>query len=233
MNGLILMTRIPIPGKTKTRLMGLLTGEECARIHYSFLQDLFSVCDLLKHELDIYITYTPEGKLSIIKNIIPEYIEAFPQQGEDLGERMGYSINKLLKKYNKVVLIGTDIPELQPRHIKEAFDVLDDKDICLGPTVDGGYYLVGMKKAHDEIFNNNIAWGKKSVLEGTLDIANRRGLKVGLSSKCRDIDTKDDLKIFIDKIKDEKVIWEAYPHNTVNFINSLEEDRINALQIGT
>lgn len=233
MNALILMTRIPIPGKTKTRLMGLLTGEECARIHYSFLQDLFSVCDLLKDELDIYITYTPEGNLSIIKNIIPEYIEAFPQQGEDLGERMGYSINKLLKKYNKVVLIGTDIPELQPRHIKEAFDVLDDKDICLGPTVDGGYYLVGMKKAHDEIFSNNIAWGKKSVLEGTIDIANRRGLKVGLSSKCRDIDTKDDLKIFIDKIKDEKVIWEAYSHNTVSFINSLEEDRISTLQIGT
>ncbi|MTK12843.1 MAG: glycosyltransferase [Clostridiaceae bacterium] len=229
MNALILMTRIPIPGKTKTRLMGLLTGEECARIHYSFLQDLFSVCDLLKDELDIYITYTPEGNLSIIKNIIPEYIEAFPQQGEDLGERMGYAINKLLKKYNKVVLIGTDIPELQPHHIKEAFDVLDDKDICLGPTVDGGYYLVGMKKTYDEIFNNNIAWGKKSVLEGTIDIANRRGLKVGLSSKCRDIDTKDDLKIFLDKIKDEKIIWEAYPHNTVSFINSLDEERyINA-----
>lgn len=229
MNALILMTRIPIPGKTKTRLMGLLTGEECARIHYSFLQDLFSVCDLLKYELDIYITYTPEGNLSIIKNIIPEYMEAFPQQGEDLGERMKHAINKLLRNYNKVVLIGTDIPELQPHHIKEAFNILDNKDICFGPTVDGGYYLVGMKKSHDEIFDNNIAWGKKSVLEGTIDIANRRGLKVGLSSKCRDIDTKDDLKVFMSKIKNKKIIWETYPYNTVSFIKSLEEERyINA-----
>lgn len=233
MNALILMTRIPIPGKTKTRLMGLLTGEECARIHYSFLLDLFSVCNLLKHKMDIYITYTPEGNPSTLKNILPEYIEAFPQQGKNLGERMSNAIKKLLNKYNKVILIGTDIPELQHNHIEEAFDVLDYNDICFGPTVDGGYYLVGMKNAHEDIFNNNIAWGKKSVLEGTIGIANRKGLKVGLCSKCRDIDTKDDLKVFMDKIKNKKIKWESYPYNTISFIESLEKDKINTLLMGT
>lgn len=231
MDALILMTRIPIPGKTKTRLMEVLTGEECAQIHYNFLLDLFSVCNSLKNKIDIYLTYTPEGSFSIIENIIPKYIKTFPQRGEDLGARMSYAINKLLLRYNKVVLIGTDIPEVQPNHIEEAFNILDEKDICFGPTVDGGYYLVGMKEPHNEVFDNNIVWGKKSVLEGTIDIANRKGLEVGLSQKCRDIDTKEDIIKFLDKVDNIKIQWDIYPNNTINFIRSLEDNILDALQI--
>lgn len=219
MNALILMTRIPVPGKTKTRLMDILSGEECAEIHKNFLKDLFSSCEKLKNKVDIYLTYTPEGKIFLIEDILPEYIKLFPQQGESLGDRMSNAIDKLLDEdYKKVVLIGSDIPELQPKDIEIAFNILEDNDICLGPTSDGGYYLVGMKEIHSEIFCDNIAWGKKSVLEGTIDIANRANLTVGLSEKHMDIDTKEDLLNFIKRIEEKKRSYEVFPHNTVNFL---------------
>ena len=132
---------------------------------------------------------------------------------------MGNSINKLLKnKYEKVILIGSDIPEIQPHYIREAFNILENKDICFGPTLDGGYYLVGMKEPHDEIFSNNISWGKKSVMEGTIDVANRNGLTVGLTFKCIDIDTKEDIVKFMKKVKEKKHKFDVFPCYTVNFI---------------
>lgn len=224
MEALILMTRIPIAGKTKTRLMEIFSGEECAEIHMNFLKDLFYVCEKLKDKIDIYLTYTPEGSLSLIEDIIPSYVKTFPQRGETLGDRMGNAINNLLcENYNKVVLIGSDIPQLQPRDIEEAFNVLEEKNICLGPTSDGGYYLVGMKKFQSEIFCNNIVWGEKSVLEGTMDIANRLNLSVGLASKYMDIDTKEDVFNFMKNIDKESYKYEIFPHNTAAFLKKHKE----------
>ena len=146
MNALILMTRIPIPGQTKTRLMDLLTGDECAGLHMAFLKDLFTTFTELK-DIDLFMTYTPEDSFTILEYMIPESIESFPQIGEDLGERMYNAINQVLGKgYKKVVLIGSDIPDLLARDIQTSFQLLDDHDIVFGPTYDGGYYLVGMKK---------------------------------------------------------------------------------------
>lgn len=217
MNALILMTRVPIPGRTKTRLMDIFSPVQCAEIHYNFLLDLFEVCNKLKNKVDIYLTYTPEESISIIKDIIPEYISIFPQQGESLGDRMSNAINKLLEnKYKKVILIGSDIPEIQPYHIEDALNVLENKDICFGPTLDGGYYLVGMKESHKKIFCNDISWGEKTVLERTIDIANSDDLTVGLTYKCTDIDTKEDIDKFMKKIKNNR--FDVFPHHTVKFI---------------
>lgn len=232
MNAFILMTRVPIPGKTKTRLMEVLTGEECAEIHCKFLLDLFNICSSLRDNTDIYLTYTPEGCISYIEDIIPDFINVFPQVGEDLGSRMRNAINKLFyKNYNKVVLIGSDIPEVQPYNIRRAFEILEDKDMCFGPTEDGGYYLIGMKKPHDAIFCNDIVWGKKSVLEGTIDIANRKGISVGLSPKCCDIDTKEDILKFIKKAKDKESNWEVFPGNTVKYIYDLSSKKPKLKQV--
>lgn len=193
MNALILMTRIPIPGKTKTRLMDLLTGDECAELHMAFLKDLTTTFAKLK-DIDLFMTYTPEDSLFILKDVIPESMESFPQKGEDLGEKMFHAIDQvLLKGYSKVVLIGSDIPDLSAKDIQTSFQILDKHDMVLGPTYDGGYYLVGMKTSHERIFRIPKKWGGKSVLESTIDIANEQNLTIGLSPKYRDIDTKEDL----------------------------------------
>ena len=128
MNALILMTRIPIAGMTKTRLMKILTGEECAEIHRCFLLDLFKMFNELRESADIYVTYTPENSLYLIDDIIPGFIDSFPQKGYDLGDRMDNAIQKLLNKgYSKVILIGSDIPSLQSEDIKKAYEELEDK----------------------------------------------------------------------------------------------------------
>ncbi|MBB6445599.1 TIGR04282 family arsenosugar biosynthesis glycosyltransferase [Bacillus benzoevorans] len=204
MDALILMTRIPIAGKTKTRLMDLLTGDECAGLHMAFLKDLMTTFTELKG-IDLFMTYTPKDSLSILEHVIPESIESFPQKGEDLGERMFNAINEVLQKgYKKVVLIGSDIPDLSASDIQTSFWLLDKHDIVLGPTYDGGYYLVGMKTAHERIFHIPKKWGGKSVLEATFDIGNEQNLTVGLGAKYRDIDTKEDLFAFAGKHENTK-----------------------------
>lgn len=216
MNALVLMTRIPVPGKTKTRLMDVMTGEECAFLHIAFLSDLFRTFSELKNELDIFITYSDEGPLSLLDSVMPDCINAFPQEGYDLGEKMYNAIQKILSEgYEKVILIGSDVPDLGSKDIRQAFCGLDDKDIVLGPTYDGGYYLVGMKKPIGEIFHISKKWGGKSVLESTLDIANHKGYRVSLAKKLRDIDVKEDLYEFI---RSHKIQEQTGKSSTMRFL---------------
>jgi uncharacterized protein len=223
-NALILMTRIPVEGKTKTRLMSILSGLECAQIHMCFLKDIFNVLNYIKSDVDIYLTYTPEDPFVIIEDIIPNYVKCFTQHGDNLGDRMNNAINYVLSKnYNKVVLMGCDIPHIQPQNIIRAFDELNYNDLCLGPTLDGGYYLVGMKNPTDLVFDNNLKWGNKTVLEGTLDICNKNNIKVGLTDKLMDIDTKDDLMSLFNEIINNKFKNKIMPMNTANFILTHKE----------
>ncbi|GFN35013.1 TIGR04282 family arsenosugar biosynthesis glycosyltransferase [Tepidimicrobium xylanilyticum] len=219
MEALILMTRIPIPGQTKTRLMDIFTGEECAEIHRCFLLDLFSMFGYIKEDVDIFLSYTPDGSLNILEEILPDYIRTFPQRGDNLGKRMENAINKVLNMgYKKVILIGSDIPSIQPEDVMEGFEILDDNDLCLGTTFDGGYYLIGMKKLYKEIFDDSIKWGRKTVLEGTMQIANNLGLRVGLATKHMDIDTMEDIIRFKEKINSGYFTGKILPKHTVAYL---------------
>ncbi|MEY8416571.1 TIGR04282 family arsenosugar biosynthesis glycosyltransferase [Tissierella praeacuta] len=218
-NALILMTRIPIAGQTKTRLMDIMSGEECAGLHMAFLKDLFNTFKELENELDIYLTYTPENSLDIIEDIIPKYIKTFSQRGEDLGNKMFNAINDIfLLGYEKVILIGSDIPHIRYRDILHAFHILGKNDIVLGPSYDGGYYLIGMKKPNEVLFNIGKRWGGKSVLESTIDVANNQSLSIGLAAKYMDIDTKEDLFIFMNIYENQEVALK-----TVEFIKDWRE----------
>lgn len=223
MNALILMTRIPIPGQTKTRLMDIMSGNECAELHMAFLRDLMKTFQELKNEMDIYITYTPENSLHLLENIIPSHIVTFPQTGEDLGDKMYNSLKDVLSMgYKKGILIGSDIPDIKSEDIRTAFEVLDDSDIVLGPSYDGGYYLIGMKTPNDTLFHINKKWGGKSVLESTIDRGNNQGLSIGLAPKYRDIDTKEDLFEFERVHEMEK---NPTALNTMEFIKEWRDSR--------
>ncbi|WMM24623.1 TIGR04282 family arsenosugar biosynthesis glycosyltransferase [Tissierella sp. MB52-C2] len=216
MNALILMTRVPLPGMTKTRLMDIMTGEECANLHMEFLKDLFNTFKALKEDIDIYITYTPEYSLGVIGNIIPNFTKTFPQRGEDLGSKMYNGISHVLNLgYEKVVLIGSDIPHISSSDIFYSFEILDKNHIVLGPSYDGGYYLIGMKTPNKGIFHINKKWGGKSVLESTVDIINSQGLTVDFAPKYMDIDTKEDLFLFMDMYKNNE---NPIASNTIEFV---------------
>lgn len=217
MDALIIMTRIPIPNKTKTRLMDIYTGVECSKLHMCFLKDIFKTCECLKDNLHIYISYTPENSYEILERLLPDYVSTFPQVGKDLGERMYNSINHLIKlNYEKVILIGSDIPEIKAEYVNKALDNLNSSDLCLGPTLDGGYYLVGLKKAYMELFISKINWGKKTVFESTVEIAESNGLKVSLTNECRDIDTKEDIRDFLNSMKKYEI--EEYPKDSFYYV---------------
>ena len=225
MKALILMTRIPIPGKTKTRLIDIFTGEECAEIHKRFLLDLFNIFEYIKEDVDVYLTYTPEGSLNIIENIMPKYTKSFPQVGETLGERMENAFKNVFNLgYEKIVLIGSDIPSIQPEDIIKGFEILESNDISLGATFDGGYYLIGMKRLYKKVFDESIKWGKKSVFEGTMRIANNLELSIGLVSKHLDIDTKEDIISFQEKVDNGYFLDKLLPKNTVDYLAKIRGD---------
>lgn len=213
-NAYIIMTRIPIANKTKTRLMPNLSGTQCANIHKAFLKDLFNMAYELKDYCDIYVSYLKEGDLQQLLSITPSFIKTFPQQGNSLGEKMNNSLNYLFSKgYSKVVLTGSDIPSLNKDTILTSFDFLNTKDITIGPTVDGGYYLIGSKSPINNILLSPITFGCCTVLENTLNIIKNNKKSVAILKEFRDIDTFDDLIYFKSHCK-------KHCH-TINFINSL------------
>nr|WP_307775887.1 TIGR04282 family arsenosugar biosynthesis glycosyltransferase [uncultured Cetobacterium sp.] len=201
MNALVVMTRIPVPKKTKTRLMTILTPEECAEIHTAFLKDIIETGSQLK-DTDFYLFYGDEGPLDLIKDLIKDDMTTLPQEGENLGEKMRNIFSELFNKgYEKIVLMGADIPEVSERDLQNAFDMLTTKDLVFGPTLDGGYYLVGMKKLYEVIFDPEIKWGTPEVFQETLEVIKKSGIEVNLIKTHEDIDTKEDLKALDNRIK--------------------------------
>ncbi len=190
---LVVMARAPIPGRVKTRLQHDLTPEQCAALSLAFLKDAVSLAAGLRFYTP-FLAYTPGNKRKLFREITPEGMQIIPQISGGLGERMHQLIVTLeTEGYSPVVLIGTDIPTLQPDTLLLAARELKNADLCFGPSRDGGYYLVGMNRPDGRIFRN-IEWSAPGVLAGTMRNAKAAGLSVALLEEYSDIDTFDDLK---------------------------------------
>lgn len=199
---LIVFTRVPVAGRTKTRLMPYFTPKQCEKLHICFLRDIAKMC--VKTKADLFICHTPEDEDHVLHGIFGKEAEYFLQSGDDLGERMYRAMEEVLGKgYEACVLIGTDVPEVQEKDINQAFEILRIKDVVFGPTVDGGYYLVGMKKARKEAFEKQ-TYGHGSVLENTVKSLEQSGLTVGFAKQHQDIDTREDIQAYRDRMRFQK-----------------------------
>ena len=187
-NLLIIFTRNPVLGKVKTRLAKTV-GDKTALDIYTFLLKktkeitLDSPCDK--------VVYYSE---KIIKNDIwnCNSFKKEVQSGEDLGAKMKNSFYDAFENnYRKVVLIGSDIYDLESYHINEAFKKLDTNDVVIGPALDGGYYLIGLKKIHPKIFDNK-KWGSSTVRKDTLK--NLEKVDVHLLPVLNDVDVIEDIE---------------------------------------
>lgn len=186
----ICFTRVPKPGVTKTRLLPVLKPEQCAGLHWAFLRDLTEIYKQL--DAHLFVAYTPDADWESLKSVFPPagYI---PQKGKDLGEKMYRAIKKVTELgYESVILTGTDLPMMTKTHLESGFAVLEEKDIAIGPTSDGGYYLIGMKKPVRDVFRVE-GYGGSSVFENTVAAAEDAGLSVGIALSCDDVDTPEDL----------------------------------------
>ena len=198
MNAIILFTRVPIPGHTKTRLEGFLSKEQCAELHRHMLADIASELD--KSNTPCFAYITPDREWERLEGCLPKVCERRLQTGESLGDRMKNAIAEVLALgHEKVVLIGSDVPDLQVTEILEAFLALDRSDIVLGPVEDGGYFFIGMKSLFYDPFGISAKWGSESVYEATVAHLKEQGTSVASIGLKRDLDTEEDLRKWVNR----------------------------------
>lgn len=218
-SAIILFTRIPIPGKTKTRLEKVFSKEDCAKLHIEFLKDL-NIC-IENTGLDCFLFYTPGGDFSPLSDIFNDRVSYKTQVGDNLGERMYNAIEEVLSiGYESCVLIGADIPQIKKEDILEALKNLETTDVVFGPTIDYGYYLVGMKKPHKEVFMNQ-TYGYGSVLRNTIEAVKASSLTYSLVKPYLDIDEPEDLLDYRKKVKLNEISNQSF---TSKYIEELIEE---------
>ena len=146
-------------------------------------------------DVQVCLAFTPAESEELLRAFLPGSLLYFPQRGNSLGEREANVFVDLLQRgFSRVVLIGGDIPTLPFFHLQEAFSRLTDPrtDVVLGPSEDGGYYLIGARKLHPCLFED-IAWSTATVLVETLAQARRHGLNVAQVPVWYDVDSEVDL----------------------------------------
>jgi rSAM/selenodomain-associated transferase 2/rSAM/selenodomain-associated transferase 1 len=198
---LIVFTRYPEPGKTKTRLIPLLGAKGAADLQRKMTEHTLSQVKRLStlRELSIEIRYEG-GDKHLMQSWLGQNFECRPQSSGNLGQRMKRSFEDAFGAgATTVVIIGTDIPEITESIIEKAFSVLQQKNMALGPAKDGGYYLIGLQKnslsqAIPDLFSG-INWGAGDVLEKTIKIAKHSGLSFTPLDVLHDVDYPEDLMI--------------------------------------
>ncbi len=150
--GLIIFTRLPIAGKTKTRLEKKLAQDECASLHINMLKDLNETAKSV--DADIFISFTPNGDKSLISEIFTVKNKMFLQKEDaDIWEKMFFAMENVFNRgYDQVILIGADIPEITSGYINSSFDKLRDNDLVITPTEDYGYCLIGLNAPNKDVF---------------------------------------------------------------------------------
>ncbi len=192
MCALAVMAKAPRPGKVKTRLAPPLTLEESAAINVCFLRDTAAnlAAVAAPGSAACVISYTPVGEESLFDGLLPAQFALLPQRGDGFGERLLSSAEDLLGcGYGSVCLIDSDSPTVPAEFFGAAVTALDQPGdrIVLGPSEDGGYYLIGLKQAHARLFVD-ITWSTASVFTETMAAAESVGLEVVTLPRWYDVD---------------------------------------------
>ena len=205
---LVIFAKAPIPGEVNTRLCPPLTPDEAATLHGSFVLDMLerSKLAVAKFQLPFhrYLACAPSSELVFFK-IMEERqgVRLLDQVGEDLGQRIHRTcVDLFAKGYKQVIIVGTDVPTLPLSVYQEAFAMLGRSDVVLGPALDGGYYLIGLKQPAEHLFTG-VPWSTDQVLAVTQQRAKTLGLSVELTTAWRDVDSIADLQALITECRED------------------------------
>ena len=192
-----IMTKAPQPGLVKTRLVPPLTPEEAAQLNRCFLADTAAAILQACRETACGIgVYTPIGAETAYHNILPNEFALLPQRGDQFGERLFNAAADLFTiGFASVCLIDSDSPTVPAKMFSRAIDSLAGKmdRVVLGPSDDGGYYLIGIAKLHRRLFEK-IDWSSERVLEQTKQRAAELGLELELLDTFYDVDERVTLR---------------------------------------
>jgi hypothetical protein len=191
---LLVFTKTPVPGRVKTRLIGHLSAGSAARLHQALLGDLLEALEGGRFSVRLAIALDAGDPLPPVR--LPLYAGVERQQGADLGERMLNALEEAARVNDRVAVVGSDLPGLDARRVDEAFDRLDrGDDVVLGPTADGGYYLLALRAERiDARLFAGVEWSTGRVLEQTLERCDALDLRRSMLPAGRDIDRPADLE---------------------------------------
>ena len=184
-----IMARQPVPGAVKTRLRPILSEDDSAALYDSFLRDRISQVRSL-HGAVPAIAYTPAESCSFFAELASDFF-LLPQVGDDLSARLTHTFQQLLEMgHDGVIATDSDSPTLPTKHLQRAVDGLGmpGADMVLGPSDDGGYYLIGLRRMHPGLFDD-MPWSTAQVYDETLRRAVQLGLHVTSLPGWYDVDT--------------------------------------------
>lgn len=195
---LIVFAKAPRPGLVKTRLSPPLSLDQAAEFYKSMLADVLDSTARFASEFDLYpiLAFHPPDAATEMVPLTPAGYRLHVQQGVDLAGRMANAFAEAVAAGSRSVLLrGSDSPALNAAHIASALEQLEaGADLVFTPDQGGGYALVGMQKPHAEIFD--IPMSTSEMLEKTIAVAKKRGLRVGMTEPVFDVDVIDDLSAF-------------------------------------
>ncbi|MDX9786888.1 MAG: TIGR04282 family arsenosugar biosynthesis glycosyltransferase [Desulfobacterales bacterium] len=193
----LVFLRAPTLGKVKTRLAKHLGDPLALRLYRRFVTDTLETVNTLK--LPVRICFDPPGEESVLKAWLGETYEYWPQSNGHLGQKMAAAFERAFDAgMKRVLLIGTDIPDLPGRFLLEALNALSSRAAVIGPAEDGGYYLIGFcATGYLPAIFEALPWGSGEVLAKTLAIFQNHHRTVHMLPTWRDIDDDEDLIAFL------------------------------------
>jgi rSAM/selenodomain-associated transferase 1 len=228
MNVLIVVAKRPAAGQTKTRLTPPLVPQQAADLYECFLQDTL---DLMRgvSEVRRAIAYLPIEARDYFAQLAPDF-DLIPQIGADLGARLDHALSHYLAEgYTRAVIMNSDGPTLPIQHVQHAFAALSaGADVVLGPSDDGGYYLIGLKKPAPRLLRE-VRMSTPTVLADTVALAREEGLRVSLLPHWYDVDDVTSLQQLIAELQTAPV--EVAPH-TRTCLSTFPPLFVSALRAG-
>jgi rSAM/selenodomain-associated transferase 2/rSAM/selenodomain-associated transferase 1 len=198
---LVIFLRLPRPGEVKTRLAGTLGSKTATEFYRTCAGHLLRETEKLPPSIVNHIYYTPENGEEYVKRWADSRFCFRPQIGKDLGARLKMAFRDQFRSgMKRVIAVATDVPDLSAADIEEAVAALKGADLVIGPSADGGYYLIGMTEFHPSLFDS-ISWSTEIVYEQTLAAAGKLRLKVHSLRRLDDIDTEGDLRRWESKLQ--------------------------------
>ena len=200
----IVFVKNPVPGQVKTRLIPHLSAKQAASLYQAFLVDWCNALSTISTAHRV-IAYTPPESLNALQTLIGEAPIYVLQQGASLGERL---INAACWAYDqgyaKFLFVGSDSPTLPIQYLEHALHLLESRDVVIGPSVDGGYYLIGFSKQGASVsiptIFEGITWSTEIVFRQTLGKIQETNMQLGLLPPWYDVDTPAGLQLLQDHL---------------------------------
>lgn len=199
---LLQFAKWPEPGRVKTRLIPALGIDGALSAHLQLTTSVLTQLAATELPLEFWwdrsLTAVPAAARELVHALDQRAVVQKVQQGPDLGARMTHALGEGLGRYRKAIIVGSDCPSVDGRYVQQAIDALDDADVVLGPSDDGGYVLIGARSVEPGMLDQ-VVWGSSQVMAQTLARLAASGLSSTLLEPRWDVDEPEDWQRYLDQ----------------------------------